>query len=75
MLGIARRTGWSVFVVRMLIELTVLGIGWILGGNVGIGTLAFAIGIGPAVQASLWLFKQMPNAISGEQSEEVPAAL
>jgi uncharacterized membrane protein YczE len=75
MLGIARRTGWSVFVVRMLIELTVLGIGWILGGNVGIGTLAFAVGIGPVVQASLWLFKQMPNAISGEQSEEVPAAL
>lgn len=62
MLGIARRTGWSVRLVRTLIEVAVLIIGWLLGGTVGIGTVAFAVGIGPAVQVSLRLFKHTPAA-------------
>jgi uncharacterized membrane protein YczE len=62
MLGIARRTGWSVRLVRTLIEVAVLVAGWLLGGKVGIGTVAFAVGIGPAVQASLRLFKHTPSA-------------
>ena len=50
MMGLTRRTGWSVRVTRTIIELTVLVIGFLLGGSIGIGTLAFAFGIGPVVQ-------------------------
>lgn len=76
MLGIARRTGWSVRVVRTLIEVVVLTIGWFLGGNVGIGTLAFALGIGPAVQLSLRFFKHTPTAAANSHApEELPPSL
>ena len=47
MTGFVRRSGWPIWVVRSGIELTVLAIGWALGGNVGIGTVLFALGIGP----------------------------
>jgi uncharacterized membrane protein YczE len=50
MMGLIRRTGWSVRVTRTALELTVLTIGFLLGGSIGIGTLAFALGIGPVVQ-------------------------
>jgi uncharacterized membrane protein YczE len=55
MTGIAGRPGttMSVRVVRTAIELSALAAGWLLGGNVGIGTLAFALAIGPLVQLSL----------------------
>ena len=53
MTGVSRRTGLSLRVVRTGIEVTALTIGAILGGTVGIGTLAFALLIGPAVQASV----------------------
>jgi hypothetical protein len=56
MTGIHRRTGWPVWIVRVGIELVVLAIGWVLGGNVGVGTLAFALLIGPVVQRTLPLF-------------------
>ena len=52
MTGIAAR-GHSLRLVRTLIELTALVAGWALGGTVGVGTLAFAFGIGPLVQAAL----------------------
>ncbi|MBC8162137.1 MAG: hypothetical protein H7Z42_13070 [Roseiflexaceae bacterium] len=55
MVGLTRTTGWNVRTVRTAIELTVLVIGWVLGGTVGIGTLAFAFGIGPVVQFALRL--------------------
>jgi uncharacterized membrane protein YczE len=48
MTGLARR-GWPVGVVRTAIELSVLGGGWLLGGTVGMGTVVFALGIGPLV--------------------------
>ncbi|MBM7506089.1 YitT family protein [Agromyces aurantiacus] len=47
MTGLHRRTGWRIWIVRTGIELLVLGTGFLLGGNVGIGTLAFALLIGP----------------------------
>ena len=47
MTGLHRRTGGKIWVVRTGIEVVVLGAGWILGGNVGIGTLLFALLIGP----------------------------
>ena len=50
MTGLSRRTGRSLRLVRTLIEGTALAAGWTLGGTVGIGTVAFALGIGPAVQ-------------------------
>ncbi|MGC3992973.1 MAG: hypothetical protein QM779_02400 [Propionicimonas sp.] len=50
MTGIARRTGWSLRLVRTGLELSVLAIGWLLGGAVGIGTVVYALAIGPLVQ-------------------------
>ena len=58
MLGLSRRTGGSVRLIRTLIEVAVLVIGWLLGGTIGVGTLAFAFGIGPVVQVALRLFKR-----------------
>ena len=57
MTGIHRRTGWPIWVVRTAIEVTVLAIGWLLGGNVGLGTLAFALLIGPMVGVTLPLLR------------------
>lgn len=53
MTGFSRRSGWPVGPVRAALELTVLTGGWLLGGTVGIGTVVFALGIGPMVQLSL----------------------
>ncbi len=53
MTGIHRKWGWKIWKVRTLIELTVLAIGWLLGGTVGVGTVAFALLIGPMVNAAL----------------------
>ena len=49
MTGANSRFGWKIWKVRTGIELTVLAIGWVLGGQVGVGTLAFAFLIGPMV--------------------------
>lgn len=50
MTGFARRTGRSIRLVRTSIEITVLGLGWLLGGTVGVGTVLYALLIGPIVQ-------------------------
>ncbi len=50
MTGITRRTGFPLGLVRAVLEIGVLIVGWALGGTVGIGTLVFAFGIGPLVQ-------------------------
>lgn len=50
MTGLARRTGWSIRRIRTVIEVVVLVIGVLLGGTVGIGTVVFALGVGPATQ-------------------------
>ncbi len=47
MTGIHARTGWPIWVGRTIVELSALAIGWLLGGNVGFGTVAFALLIGP----------------------------
>lgn len=61
MTGLHKRTGWKIWIVRTAIEVTVLAIGWILGGQVGIGTVAFALLIGPMVKVTLqWL--RVPEA-------------
>ena len=55
MTGIQRKTNLPIAVVRAFLEITVVSIGWYLGGTVGIGTLLFAFGIGPAVALGLFL--------------------
>jgi uncharacterized membrane protein YczE len=50
MTGLARRTGWSIRRVRTLIEISVLAVGVLLGGVVGVGTVLFAFGVGPLTQ-------------------------
>ncbi|WTX00730.1 hypothetical protein OG216_44750 [Streptomycetaceae bacterium NBC_01309] len=56
MTGLVRRTGRSVRLVRTCIEVTVLAVGVVLGGAVGVGTVVYALGIGPLVQIFLPLF-------------------
>jgi uncharacterized membrane protein YczE len=56
MTGLARRTGRSIRLVRTALEVTVLAAGWLLGGTVGIGTVLFAVSIGPLTQIFLPLF-------------------
>lgn len=56
MTGLVRTTGRSVRLVRTCLELTVLCTGWLLGGTVGIGTVVFALAIGPLAQVFLPIF-------------------
>jgi len=53
--GIVRRSGLSIRLVRTSLELTVLVVGFLLGGTVGIGTVVYALAIGPLVQRFLGL--------------------
>jgi uncharacterized membrane protein YczE len=63
MTGLVRRTGLSVRLVRTSLEVTVLAIGWLLGGTVGFGTVAYALAIGPLVHLLLPLFTiRLPEA-------------
>jgi len=59
MTGLTRVTNLPIAFVRASIEISVVLIGWYLGGTVGIGTLIFAFGIGPAVAASLYLVNKI----------------
>ena len=56
----SRRTGVRVGAVRAAIELTALIAGIVLGGTFGVGTIAFAIAVGPAVEASFWVVRHTP---------------
>jgi len=53
MTGLVRRTGLSVRLVRTSIEVSVVAVGWLLGGVVGAGTVLYALAIGPLVQLLL----------------------
>lgn len=73
MIGISRRTGFNVGRVRTGLEIVVLGIGWAMGGVVGIGTIIFALTIGPATQWSLQLFgMSSTGATREEQDHSIP---
>ena len=56
MTGLHHRFGWSIRRARTTVELTVLVAGYLLGGTIGLGTVLFALGIGPLVQVSLGIF-------------------
>ena len=60
MTGLHRRLGWPLSRVRLGIELSVLALGALLGGTVGVGTVAFALLIGPAVAVSVRLLTRRP---------------
>lgn len=59
MTGLTQATGFPIAFVRASIEISVVVIGWYLGGTVGIGTLIFAFGIGPAVATGLFIVKKL----------------
>lgn len=65
MTGLVVHTGRSVRLVRTAIEVTVLTIGWLLGGTVGVGTVVYAFGIGPLVQLFVRLTPARVLAVSG----------
>jgi uncharacterized membrane protein YczE len=67
MTGLARRTGRSIRLVRTGIEVTVLAVGFVLGGRVGVGTVLFAVSIGPLAQVFLRLFE--PSVTETEVGE------
>ena len=61
MTGLQRITKLPIAWVRASIEISVVILGWILGGTVGIGTLIFAFGIGPAVALGLYLINEISS--------------
>lgn len=69
MVAIHLRTGWRVGTARAVLECVVLVLGVLLGGPVGIGTVLFALGIGPAVQVAFRVLRQTPV----RRPVEVPA--
>ena len=75
MTGLHAKLGWPIWLVRTIIEVTVLAVGWILGGNVGIGTVAFALLIGPIANITLPLLRvpelRVPPLPTVELGEEV----
>src|SRR3954451_23499616 len=75
MTGLARRTGRSIRLVRTGLELTVLAAGWLLGGTVGVGTVIFALAIGPLAQFFLPIFEVgTPRASEPETTVDHVAA-
>ena len=61
MIGIQKKTNLPIAAVRAFLEITVMSIGWYLGGTVGVGTLLFAFGIGPAVALGLYFVRKTFN--------------
>ena len=61
MVGLQQKTNLPIAFVRVSIEIAVVSIGWYLGGVVGVGTLLFAFGLGPAVALSLFIVKRIFN--------------
>ena len=55
MIGLQKITSLPIAAVRAILEISVVSVGWYLGGTVGIGTLLFAFGIGPCVALGLYL--------------------
>jgi uncharacterized membrane protein YczE len=64
MMGLAR--GRSIRLVRTSIEIIVLVLGWLLGGTVGVGTVAYAMGIGPLAHVFI------PHFTIGRSDPDVP---
>ena len=61
MIGLQKVSNLPIAAVRATLEITIVSIGWYLGGTVGIGTLLFAFGIGPCVAFGLYLVDKIFN--------------
>ena len=61
MVGLQEKTNLPIALVRATLEISVVSVGWYLGGTVGIGTLLFAFGIGPCVALGLYLVNKIFN--------------
>ena len=59
MVGLQKKTNLPIALVRATLEISVVSVGWYLGGTVGIGTLLFAFGIGPCVALGLYLVDKL----------------
>jgi uncharacterized membrane protein YczE len=59
---VALKPGRSIRLVRTLIEVTVLAVGWLLGGTVGVGTVLYAVSIGPLAHVFIPLFTVAPDS-------------
>lgn len=75
MLAIKRTTGISIRAARAIIEVTVVTIGFFLGGPAGFGTLAYALLVGPSVQWGFKIFKVQPHKPEPEEEEVVAASI
>lgn len=71
MIAVATRAGWRIGVARVVVEGSALLLGILLGGSVGVGTVVFALGIGPAVDVAFQLFGM---EASGRRKERLEAA-
>ncbi len=63
MTGLNSRLGWPIWACRLTVEATVLLVGWLLGGTVGIGTVLFAVLIGPLVHVALPIFDTRSHSV------------
>lgn len=70
MTGINARTGWSVRGVRTAIEVSVLLLGCAMGGTFGVGTVLYALAIGPLIQLCLPWFRQPSRIAPVTQPQE-----
>ena len=59
MTGLQKKTNLPIASVRAFLEISVVSIGWYLGGTVGVGTLMFAFGVGPAVALGLFIVSRI----------------
>ncbi|PJJ65517.1 YczE/YyaS/YitT family protein [Compostimonas suwonensis] len=84
MTGLHARTGWPIWVGRTMVEATVLLAGWLMGGNAGIGTLLFAVLIGPLCNWTIPLLtvpirekdaaaSELETALEGSAAPSTPA--
>jgi uncharacterized membrane protein YczE len=54
MTGIQELTSQPIALIRVILEITVIGLGWSLGGTIGIGTIIFTLGVGPSLSVGLY---------------------
>lgn len=75
MTGLHHRTGLSIRLIRTSIEIVVLTSGWLLGGHVGLGTVVYALAVGPLVQFFLpWFIVELPGANDSGSSASADGA-
>jgi uncharacterized membrane protein YczE len=74
MTGLHQRTGLRIWQARAVVELSVLAVGWVLGGNVGVGTVVFALGVGPLVGFFLPRLAPLPAVAGPVASAPCPSS-